>query len=90
MRLHLCDDFCASAGSSPNFFGFLADTTKAWTASFFVKRYHGATAHFSVCRFTLQTLLVTLTHPLQRLPPKKLGGILAEIYNPHLDASETC
>lgn len=41
-------------------------------------------------RFTLQTLLVTLPHPHQRLPPERLGGILAEIYSPHLYASETC
>lgn len=41
-------------------------------------------------RLTLQTLLVTLPHPHQRLPPERLSGILAEICSPHLYASETC
>lgn len=54
----------------------------------------GAIVHshqsFLHVRLTLQTLLVTLPHPHQRLPPERLGGILAEIYSPHLYASETC
>lgn len=41
-------------------------------------------------RLTLQTLLVTLPHQHQRLPPERLSGILAEIYSPHRYASETC
>lgn len=54
----------------------------------------GAIVHshqsFLHVRLTLQTLLVTLPHPHQRLPPERLSGILAEIYSPHLYASETC
>lgn len=60
-----------------------------WMPSFCRAIAHSHPSFLHV-RFTLQTLLVTLPHPHQRLPPERLSGILAEIYSPHLYASETC